>query len=208
MLSPDRHPLSRANARRNVSSVAVAALTMIGGAALLPAPLATAAEFSPQEQQIVGELPLGFGANSCATAVDPPPPPDALASLDCRGNSEPNGPYIARFTLYGDSGAATANFVRDINPGPNFAPTPCPGADGSPSNWNYSATPNQAEGQILCGTFQNNADVEWTRNSQNLVLDVIGNSDVNSLFTWWATYGNPKSGPGPTPNTAAVLGHI
>jgi hypothetical protein len=173
-----------------------------------PAHPATAAQFSPQEQQIINELPLGFDAVQCATAVNPPAPPSALASLDCRGNYEPNGPYVARITLFGDPGAAVGALISDANPSPQFAPTPCPGADGSPSNWNYTATPDQTEGQIVCGTFQNSADVEWTRVSQNLVLDVLGNSDVNTLYTWWAHYGNPKSGPAPTPNTAATFGHF
>jgi hypothetical protein len=153
-----------------------AALTLLGGAALLPAQPATAAQTGPQEQQIVNELPSGFGPSSCATAADP--------------------------------GTAAAHFQSDSNPGPNFAPAPCPGADGSPSNWNYTSTPDQVEGQILCGTFQNNADVEWTRNSQSLLIDVLGNSDIDALYTWWAHYGNPKSGEGLTPNTAATLGHI
>jgi hypothetical protein len=190
------------------AGVLSAALTMLGAAAVMPAQPATAAQFSPQEQQIVNELPSGFGPSSCATATDPPPAPDALATLDCRGNAAPNGPYIARLTLFADPGAAAAHFQSDSNPGPNFVPTPCPGADGSPSNWNYTATPDQVEGEVLCGTFQNNADVEWTRNSQSLLIDVLGNSDVNTLYTWWTHYGNPKSGPGPTPNTAATLGHI
>jgi hypothetical protein len=193
------------NPRLNIFGVVTAALLMV---AFIPAETATAAGFSPQEQQIVNELPLGFDAGSCSTAVNPPAPPSALASLDCRGNSEPNGPYVARFTLFADPGAAVAALIGDANPGPQFSPTPCPGADGSPSNWSYTATPNQTEGQIVCGTFQNNADVEWTRVSENLVLDVLGNSDVNTLYTWWGRYGNPKSGPGPTPNTASSFGHF
>lgn len=153
------------------AGAALAVMTVLSAAALIPAQPATAAQFNPQEQQIVNELPVGFGPSSCTTATDPPPVPDALATVDHRG-------------------------------------TVCPGADGSPSSWNYTATPDQVEGQILCGTFQNSADVEWTRNSQSLLIDALGNSDVNSLYTWWAHYGNPKSGPGPTPNTAATLGHI
>jgi hypothetical protein len=193
------------NPQRFVFSVATVASMML---IVTPAHPASAVDFSPQEQQIVNELPLGFDAGSCSTAVNPPAPPSALASLDCRGNSEPNGPYVARFTLFGDPGAAVGALISDANPSPQFAPTPCPGADGSPSNWSYTATPNQTEGQIICGTFQNNADVEWTRVSQNLVLDVLGNSDVNTLYTWWGHYGNPKSGPAPTPNTAATFGHF
>jgi hypothetical protein len=189
----------------NMGIVAMAALTALGALAFVPAPRAAATDFSPLEQQIANELPVGFDPGSCTTAANPPSPSNAVASLDCR-YSGPNGPTSGRFTLFADPVALGGDFQNDTKPGPQFVPTPCPGADGSPSTWNYTATPDQSEGDILCGTYQGVANVEWTRSSQLLILDVQGSSDVNGLFTWWARNGNPRSQQGPVPNNAVVKG--
>lgn len=188
-----------------MGGAAMAALTVLGAVAFVPAPPAAATNFSPQEQQIANELPVGFDPGSCNTAANPPSPSNAVASLDCR-YSGPNGPANGRFTLYADPVALGANFQNDAKPGPQYVPTPCPGSNGSPSNWNYTATPDQSEGDIICGTYQGVSDIEWTRSSQLLILDVLGGSDVNSLFQWWARNGNPRSQQGPVPNNAVVKG--
>jgi hypothetical protein len=190
----------------NVASAALTALTVLGAFAFVLAPRAAAADFSPAEQQIANELPVGFDPGSCTTAANPPAPSNAVASLDCHGNSAPNAPTSGRFTLFTDPVAMGVDFQNTANPGPQFVPTPCPGADGSPSTWNYTDTPDQSEGDILCGTYQGVADVEWTRSSQLLILDVQGSSDVNALFKWWARNGNPRSQQGPVPNNSVVKG--
>jgi hypothetical protein len=190
----------------NVASAALTALTMLGSFAFVLAPRAAAADFSPAEQQIANELPVGFDPGSCTTAANPPAPSNAVASLDCHGNSAPNAPTNGRFTLFTDPVAMGVDFQNDTNPGPQFVPTPCPGAGGSPSTWNYTATPDQSEGDILCGTYQGVPNVEWTRSSQLLILDVLGSSDVNALFKWWARNGDPRSQQGPVPNNSVVKG--
>jgi hypothetical protein len=188
------------------ASAAVAAVTVLGAFAGVPIPRAAAAELSADEQQIVNELPAGFDANSCTTAANPPAPSNAVASVDCRAYSGPDAPTNGRFTRYADPVAMGMTFQNAAGPGAQFAPTPCPGADGSPVSWNYTASPDQSEGYIFCGTYQGVSDVEWTRSSQVLVLDVLGSSDVNSLYRWWSNYGNPRPQQGPVPNTAGVKG--
>jgi hypothetical protein len=202
-----RQPRDRLR-KSNIGNAALAALTALGAFAFISPPRAAATDFSPQEQQIANELPVGFDRGSCATAANPPGPSNAVASLDCRQNSAPNGPVSGRFTLFADPVAMGADFQNGANPGPQYVPTPCPGANGSPSTWNYTATPDQPEGDIVCGTFQGTPDIEWTRSSQLLILDVTGSSDLNSLFKWWAQYGDPRSQQGPVPNNAAVKANI
>jgi hypothetical protein len=216
MRSTNRNPVISRTSRQphdrlrksNKGSAALAALTALGAFTFVPAPRAAATDFSPQEQQIANELPVGFDPGSCTTAANPPGPSNAVASLDCRQNSAPNAPKNGRFTLFADPVAMGTDFQNAANPGPQYAPTPCPGATGSPSAWNYTATPDQPEGDIVCGTFQGSPDIQWTRSSQLLILDVMGSSDLNSLYQWWARYGDPRSQQGPVPNSAAVKANI
>jgi serine/threonine-protein kinase len=76
-----------------------------------------------------------------------------------------------------------------------WVPAPCPGVAASPTNWNYTESPDQVAGQLLCGSFQGAPNVEWTRTSQLLTLDVGGAPDIESLFRWWTGSANPGGAP-------------
>jgi hypothetical protein len=163
---------------------------LIGG----HAPRAAANQFSDDEQKIANLLPAGFSASLCKTASDPIPPLDAVASLQCTGSAA-GGPTTGRFTLWPDPGTMNDQFQTQTVGSPLWTPTQCPGVGASPANWNYTESPDQIAGQMLCGSFQGVPNIEWTRESQLLTLDVGGASDMESLFQWWGGSANPGGAP-------------
>lgn len=158
------------------------------------APRAGAVQFSDDEQKIVNLLPPGFSAGGCVTATDPPAPLDATASLQCAANGGSKGPTTGRFTLWRDVETMSGDFRSQTGGNPWFTPVPCPGVGGSTGSWSYNTTPDQASGEVLCGSYQGAPNVEWTRNAQLLTLDVNGGPDIESLFQWWSASGNPDGG--------------
>ena len=175
----------------------LAVLTLLCGVAMLSgvrAPRAAAIEFSDDEQKIASLLPAGFSPSLCKTASDPIPPLDAVASLQCAGSAA-GGPTTGRFTLWPDAGTMNDQFQTQAVGSPLWVPSPCPGVDASPANWNYTESSDQVAGQLLCGSFQGAPNIEWTRTSQLLTLDVGGAPDIDSLFKWWGGSGNPGGAP-------------
>jgi hypothetical protein len=180
---------------RTARVVAVSAL--LSGIVVLTghqAPRAAANQFSDDEQKIASLLPAGFSPNLCKTASDPIPPLDAVASLQCTGGA-PGGPITGRFTLWPDAGTMNDEFQTQTVGSPLWTPTQCPGVGASPANWNYTESPDQVAGQMLCGSFQGAPNIEWTRESQLLTLDVGGASDIETLFQWWGGSCNPGGAP-------------
>ncbi len=175
----------------------LAALALLCGVAVstgVRAPHAAAVEFSDDEQKIAALLPAGFPPSLCKTASDPIPPLDAVASLQCTGGAA-GGPTTGRFTLWPDAGTMNDQFQTQTVGSPLWTPTQCPGVGASPANWNYTESPDQVAGQMLCGSFQGAPNIEWTRESQLLTLDVGGASDIETLFRWWGGSGNPGGAP-------------
>jgi hypothetical protein len=175
----------------------LAVLALFCGIAALTgirAPRATAVGFSDDEQKIANLLPDGFSPSLCKTATDPIPPPDAVASLQCTGSAA-DGPTTGRFTLWPEAGTMNDQFQTQAVGSPLWAPSECPGVGASPSTWNYSESPDQVAGQLLCGSFQGAPNIEWTRTSQLLTLDVGGAPDIEGLFKWWGNSGNPGGAP-------------
>lgn len=158
------------------------------------APGAGAVQFSDDEQKIVNLLPPGFAPSGCVTATNPPPPSDAAASLQCTASAGPNRPATGRFTLWRDVNTMSDDFQSQTGGSTWFTPSPCPGVGGSPGTWSYNTTPDQASGEVLCGSYLGAPNVEWTRNAQLLTLDVNGGPDIDGLFKWWSSSGNPDGG--------------
>ena len=175
----------------------LAVLVLLSGIAVLTgmrAPRVGAVEFSDDEQKIANLLPDGFSPSLCKTATDPIPPLDAVASLQCTGSAA-GGPTTGRFTLWLDAGTMNDQFQAQAVGSPFWAPSQCPGVSASPSTWNYTESPDQVAGQLICGSFRGSPNIEWTRTSQLLTLDVGGASDIASLFQWWCNSGNPGGAP-------------
>jgi serine/threonine-protein kinase len=175
----------------------LAVLALLSGIVALTgmhAPRAAANQFSDDEQKIANLLPAGFQPSLCKTASDPIPPLDAVASLQCTGSAA-GGPTTGRFTLWPDAETMNDQFQTQAVGSALWAPSPCPGIGASPANWNYTETSDQVAGQLLCGSFQGAPNIEWTRTSQLLTLDVGGAPDIESLFHWWGGSGNPGGAP-------------
>ncbi|MCV7395116.1 hypothetical protein [Mycobacterium paraseoulense] len=155
---------------------------------------AGAIPFNHEEQQIVDELPFGFAGNACKPSSDAPP--GSVASLDCDQNAGLSAPMAGRFTRFADLDSMNSAFQNDLaSRGSDYAPVPCPGVDGSPGRWHYTASPGETAGQIFCGTFKGAPDIEWTREGELLLLNVHGGQDLNSLFGWWDGYANARPAP-------------
>ena len=168
---------------------------MLLAAVMTPlAPRAGAVQFSDDEQKIVNLLPPGFAPSGCVTANDPPPPLDAAASLQCAASAGSKGPTTGRFTLWRDANTMSDDFESQTGGSSWFSPSPCPGANSASGTWSHNTPPDQASGKVLCGSYQGAPNVEWTRNAQLLTLDINGGPDIESLFSWWSSSGNPDGG--------------
>ncbi|KAA1248587.1 hypothetical protein F0Q45_19755 [Mycobacterium simiae] len=145
---------------------------------------AYAEPFSPAEQEIVQLLPAGYKASSCTRATNPFP--DSIASLDCTDDTNSDTPDYARFTLYNNVDALTADFFSTAK---SMAVSSCPGGNASPGAWNYASNPDRPGGKIVCGSVEDRADLAWTREAQLLLATVNGGSALNDLYRWWERYG-------------------
>jgi hypothetical protein len=131
----------------------------------------------------LGLLPEGFDPSSC-TPVDRLPPGAAVAVVDCAQNSLPNGPSVARISLYSDRGALDSNFLGSLG---TMVLSPCPDGRQSPSNWELQNS-KAAAGQIACGTYNNVPDILYSRYGKRLIIGVQS-GDMSSLFQWWTDHG-------------------
>jgi hypothetical protein len=130
--------------------------------------------------KLMGILPKGFSSSNCQ-AVNPSAK-DALATVDCSQNTVASGVSAARFNLYPDQATLDSHFnsgsAEDVA-------SPCPGGINSPGTWHYHNTPDQAAGQLVCGTYNDKPDLLWSQNSELLLGDIQG-SDMDALYDWWA----------------------
>jgi serine/threonine kinase PknH len=129
-------------------------------------------------------LPDGYGPGACKT-IDPVT--DALATVDCEKNTQPGGPDVARYSLFGDQATLDRHFSSAIKEDDELLM--CPGANvQSPTTWHYTSTPDKVEGQVACGTYKGGPDVLWTRNTDLMLADGQG-ADLPALHDWWLKYG-------------------
>ena len=129
-------------------------------------------------------LPDGYGPGACKT-IDPVT--DALATVDCEKNTQPGGPDVARYSLFGDQATLDRHFSSAIKEDDEMLM--CPGSNvQSPTTWHYTSTPDKVEGQVACGTYKGGPDVVWTRNTDLLLADGQG-PDLPALHAWWLKYG-------------------
>ena len=146
-------------------------------------PVGASAPLSGDNARLLALLPRGYGSDSC-TPVDPPVE-DALATLDCTGNSEPGGPTSSRYSLFADANALARQFQLTVN---EDAALTCPGnSDATPGTWHYNSTPNQEAGSVACGTYKGTPEVVWT-NGPQLVLGDAQGPDLNAVHRWWLKY--------------------
>jgi hypothetical protein len=143
-------------------------------------------DFTPGEKQIAGLLPPGYVAGACTRATDAFP--NAVASLDCTQNANSDTPTYARFTLYNDLDALTADFQLTAQ---GMVLSPCPGGSVSPApgNWTSGSDNDQTTGRVVCGTVADRPNIAWTRDAQLLLATINGGPDLINLYQWWQRWG-------------------
>jgi serine/threonine kinase PknH len=137
------------------------------------------------DAKLLAMLPRGYDDDACQALH--PPATSALATVDCGAASPIGGPASARYSLFADQPTLDRHFDESIAQNSELLPCPGSGAD-SPTTWHYTATPDKVEGRIACGTYNNNADVVWTKNADLLLADAQG-TKLEDLHNWWLKFG-------------------
>jgi serine/threonine-protein kinase len=119
-------------------------------------------------------LPGGYTPADCAAGKQYLEDP-FLARVGCGPNSQPGGPIMATYSLYGNP--ADLNKVFNLN---IADPLPCPGTtDPGPISW--------SGGMVKCGSpypHLGGVMLTWTRDA-DLLIAIVQSSDLASLYAWW-----------------------
>jgi hypothetical protein len=131
--------------------------------------------------EAVREKPPGYPEGACQP-TNPPPSPNAVASLDCVNNTLPGGPPFARYEKFADQNTLNNEFQTDVR---GAALQPCPGSsDSAPGTWNATSPP-PASGSVMCYISSDNmAHVDWT-NTPDLIKANASGPDLASLYGWF-----------------------
>jgi serine/threonine kinase PknH len=146
---------------------------------------ATTGGTAADDSRLLNLLPSGFASNVCQPVH--PPVTDALATVDCDQNSSPGGPASSRYSLFADLDTLNKHYQQSIKADSQLVQCPGSGVD-SPTTWHYKSTPDVVAGQVACGTYQNNPDVTWTKESDLVIGDAQG-PKLDELHQWWLNYG-------------------
>jgi hypothetical protein len=134
------------------------------------------AELRAAESRLLKVLPDGYGPGACEPIKRFP---GTLATVDCAANTNKGGPAIARYSLFDDKASLDRYFTVVV--GQTTQLLPCPGNQHeSPIRW-QSAT---ASGLVACGSYENRANLMWTRDADLMLADARG-PDLAALHTWW-----------------------
>jgi hypothetical protein len=131
--------------------------------------------------ETIAAKPPGYPEGACQP-TNPPPSPNAVASLDCVNNTLPGGPPFARYEMFADQNTLNNAFQTDAR---STALQPCPGSsDSAPATWN-ATNPPPASGSVMCYISSDNmAHVEWT-NTPDLIKANASGPDLASLYGWF-----------------------
>lgn len=141
--------------------------------------------------RLLGMLPAGYDSTNCSAAAEGIG--EALVTLDCGQNLQPNGPTSARFALFDYPRAMEYAFVEFAS---RDRLSRCPNAGESPGFWSYNASDDKTAGQNTCGSNQGTPTLTWTQDEQVLLARIQGN-DINSLYNYWShTGGSGNGAPG------------
>jgi serine/threonine protein kinase len=137
------------------------------------------------DAKLTSLLPQGYDNSVCQPVH--PPVLSALATVECGPSSLQGGPTSARYSLFADQGALDKAFDDTIRLITEFQQCPASGTD-SPTTWHYTDTPDNVQGRIACGTYNNIPDVVWSKNADLLLGDSLG-QNLEDLHNWWLKYG-------------------
>jgi serine/threonine-protein kinase len=141
---------------------------------------------SSPDSKLLAALPDDYDTGMCKPVH--PPATNALATVDCGKSNSPDGPKVARYSLFADQATLDASFSDAI--AQNSELVKCPGSDvDSPSAWSYNSSANdEKSGQVACGTYDGNPDVTWTKDSDLLLADAQG-QNLDQIHEWWNNVG-------------------
>jgi hypothetical protein len=121
---------------------------------------------------LAGNLSKGYGLNNCTAE---PITGGQLAALTCGQSPDPNGPVQAKYFLFGKSDDLATWFKNSTQ---------------GPAPWHQGNNATTNAGQVVCGTYQDGAEIIWTTDAKNILSYIrASNSDVPALYKWWQTNG-------------------
>lgn len=138
------------------------------------------ATLTPALRRLLMAVPAGY------VSCDPvrPPATGALATVQCGQNLKPGGPASAFYSLYQTVDALDDAFQQTIE---EDTVQECPGGTPSPGTWDYDSTPDQVEGSVACGTYEDGPELIWTKSS-DLMLGIAQGDSLDTLHQWWVDY--------------------
>lgn len=149
-------------------------------------------------------IPGGYDERSCYPSVLYP---GQLAALECWRNTLPGGPEWAHYALNPDQDTLTNSFKGWLNRlTDQDAIVSCPAGLPSPGLWQQTGAPNEPVGQIVCGVYQGEFELIWTRD-RDLFLGAVSphqpasQTDVANLVDWWRQHGTVARESNPPPVT-------
>lgn len=137
----------------------------MAAAAIIAAPTSSADPMS----DLMGNLPGGYGPDTCFPAVVPAR--SALATVDC--GPLPGGPSLAKYAIFPDEQAVVNEWNKSVD---SIGPVPCPGRQSS----GVLHTPF---GLLVCGTQPDGPRVMYTMNDE-LRLGIVVGPNLETLFDW------------------------
>jgi serine/threonine kinase PknH len=146
-------------------------------------PRTTTNEQSP-DSRLQALLPRGYDEGVCQAVH--PPATGAEATVDCGQSSIQGGPASARYSLFADQATLNTHFDGAIKENSELLQCPNSGID-SPTSWHYTESPDNVEGRIACGTYQNGPDLVWSKDSDLMLADAQG-PNMDDLHNWWLKY--------------------
>ncbi len=178
-----------ANALRAATAVAlVGSFAWLAGgtAAADPDPGPDPGTGNPADvNNLSNNLSKGYGLNNCTAQ---PITGGQLAALLCGKSPDPNGPAQAKFFLFSKTDDMTnwfKNSAKDdvlVNCGDSTTKGPAP--------WHQGPNATSNGGQMLCGTYQDGAEIIWTTDAKKILSYIrASNGDVTALYKWWQANG-------------------
>ena len=174
-----------ANALRTATAAALMGGFACLGSATAAADPDTDTGTTADVNNLANNLSKGYGLNNCTAQ---PITGGQLAALICGQSPDPKGPVQAKYFLFGNSADLATWFKNSIK---EEVLTNC--GDSSvqgPAPWHQGANATTNAGQVVCGTYQDGAEIIWTTDAKNELSYIrASNADVTALYQWWRTNG-------------------
>jgi hypothetical protein len=134
---------------------------------------------------LASNLSKGYGLNNCTAQ---PITGAQLAALVCGKSPDPAGPVEAKYFLFANGDDLAALFKNSIK---DDVLTNCgESSTKGPSPWHQGSNATTNAGQVVCGTYQDGAEIIWTTDAKKVLSYIrASNGDVPALYKWWQTNG-------------------